>query len=114
MLTISRLVKPNCIKVANTNLVINSAEEIIMDAEILGFNNFNLSISNLSGSPITSVNIYASANQINYYVVETAALNNIDPDLTESYMFNLVNRFIRITTIGSGISTISAYLVGET
>lgn len=100
-------------RVVNKKLYVKNTETVVIDAPILGYQNFGLSITNFNGSPVLSVNIYASADGTNFYSVEADALNNIDPDLTQQYAFNLVNKFIRVTAVSVGTSIIDCYLIGE-
>jgi len=104
---------PYCVKAVNKDVDVNTAESIIIDANVLGFQNFSVTITNLSGNVITHVNLYASADQINYYTVETDALINIDPALTQQYTFNSVNKFLRVTAMSAGSSKIECYVIGE-
>lgn len=110
MLTINK--NPSNIIIYTKDLYVGNTETIIIEANTLGYHSFGLSITNDAGSTLNSVNIYASADDINYYTIQLNAITSVVSGNTSQYAFDFVNRYVRITATSAGSSTIDCYLIG--
>ena len=104
---------PTCVRVVNNDLSITGTQTIVITANVQGYSNFNVTVTNDNGSNISDVSVYASADGFNYYTVHTAAITGLASGSTQNYAFSLINRFVRITATSGGTSTINCYLLGD-
>lgn len=111
MQTIQTYYNPLCINVSN-QVNVSSTEIIILNTNILGYQNFSTNITNSSGNTLTSINIYGSSDNENFYIIALNALSSVGAGTTQQYSFNFINKFIRITAISAGVSTILCNLIG--
>lgn len=111
MITINR--SNSYINISNKGIYISNTETILIEANVLGYQSFCFSASNLSGSTISSINIYASADDFNYYSVENNAILSLTVGETDQYTFSSVNKYLRITGVSVYNTNVDCYLIGE-
>jgi hypothetical protein len=99
------------IQAYNRGVSAQATETIILDKiNVLGFQNFSVSMTCYSGT-VTTSSIYASADGVNYYLVHSGGISGLTAGNTAQYTFTSINVYLRITA--TGISTFDCYLVGD-
>lgn len=98
--------------IASNDAYASSSESIILQVNSAGYTDFSLSVTNYGSSTLTTVNIYASADGINYYTVHTGAITTLTSGSTGNYSFTSINRFLQISATSAGTSHITCALVG--
>lgn len=98
---------------AKNDAYASTTESVMIQASVIGFMHFNVSITNYGAGAVTDVSIYASADGFNYYTVQAAAIASIASGSTANYVFTSLNRFIKITATSGAAAHLYCCLVGE-
>lgn len=100
----------------NINITLNRGSEIILKSlQVIGCNNFGLTITNhnISSSPITNIDILGSEDNAFYYVIQQNIFpGGVSAGQTLHFEFNTTSHYLQVLVNTSILATLDIHMTG--